>query len=288
MSGDSLSTGAAWHRNINNTLRVFDSTISDDIDEISEHLTEYDMQDPGVPVQASIRGEKAREHLALDLAMSGHIFSPRSFKPAPSVPDDIETMTEALSIDAEPPPVTFHYLQPVPKSKIFVKEREGGKEEDTDEDMEAEIEPEEMSCPLGVRLLLKDWDIGIDPELFVYVDPYDNTGGQSEKPVPSKPKTRGFTSTTQFKPQAPPAILAASALAAPPPILTARKGPPIFGSQSMMTSSRAFTQSQVPVTVEYSQMSQEPIASTQVLPGPHGGRPLPLKKKQPKKRLGGF
>ncbi|KAF9053864.1 hypothetical protein BDZ89DRAFT_1032274 [Hymenopellis radicata] len=289
LSGDSLSTGAAWHRNINNTLRVFDSTISDDIDEISEHLAQYDLQDPDVPVQAAMREKKAREHLALDLAMSGHIFSPRSFKPTPSVPDDIEAMTEALSIDAEPPPVTFHYLQPVPKAKAAIKEREGGKEEeDMAEDMEAEIEPEEMSCPLGVRLLLKDWDIGTDPELFVYVDPYDNTPGQFEKPVPSKPKTQGLASTTQLKPQAPPTILAASALAAPPPILTTRKGPPIFGSQPIVSSSRAFTQSQVPATIEYSQGSQEPIASTQVLPGPHGGRPLQPKKKPPKKRLGGF
>ncbi|KAG7447915.1 uncharacterized protein BT62DRAFT_986039 [Guyanagaster necrorhizus] len=195
LSPATLSKGSAWHHNIGPTLHALDSTVRHNVEDILEDLRKYDVAHcPDGTAQSLRREGKAREQLALDLLLSQDVFSVQPLKPPASVPDDLESMTEALSIGNKPPPVDFRYLQPMLRRTAEAM-REGG-----DDDPE-------MSYPLGVRLLLKEWDAGTDPDNYVYVDPYG-------------------------------------------------------GSQELMTS-------------------------TQILPGPHGGRPPPAGKKKPaKKRLG--
>lgn len=93
-------------------------------------------------------------------------------------------------------------------------------------------------------------------------------------------------------------VLATIQASRPPPIVAA---PPAIAASQPARSQPMFPSSQPPerrdviggsqpnaMEWDANTASQIPFASTQVLPGPHGGRPSIVKKKTTKKRVGGF
>jgi len=162
---------------------------------------------------------------------------------------------------------------------------------------ETQEESADVALPLGVRLLLSEWKTGTNPKDYVYNDPYDVDERQESKsqPVNSQRRNPGSRNMTQqeadgqssaqpVQSQAPPTILAARALTSSQPQI----GASIRGRQLAKTSS-------IPARLGFSQTqtteaasSQPMFASTQVLPGPFGGRQDVGKKKAAKKRVGGF
>jgi len=239
----------------------------------------------------SIRRENnAREQLAVDLTLSKDIYSPSPFIRPREVDHNLETMTEALSLGendiGEPPEMEFGYLVPVSQRK---------KENYHEKDHEAEIEEAptgKVSLPMGVRLLLKDWEVGTKAKDYVFRDPYSTTDGSGSHST-AYSALQGVTmvpSMLQFmNSQQPPTIMSSQA--------------PGFGlvNQPVQQPSATF-QLELPssrptglqprdeppmlqVSQDYSQQPEQYTSSTQVFPGPHDGR---QKKKPPKKRLGGF
>lgn len=252
-----LGHGTVWRHDIGSSLRVFDETYaSENIASMEEKLREYDMlPNPLRSFQSTQRETLAREQLAIDLTLAKNVFSSQPFISPPPADDSIETMTESLKISGEPPTVRFSFLQPL-------KDQE---EEDT-------AANDQGICPIGVRLLLQDWEQGKDPELYTYIDPYrmsdDGRATKSPGPMP-------YFAAPAIQPREPPTVVAA----APPPIVSAalRNLPQSQPSGWNDLGEETGTQSQ----------SLDFMSSTQIVPGPFGGR-THMKKKPPKKRMGGF
>ena len=218
------------------------------------YLEQFNLVGEDVPEHVRQLERIASQQLTLDLTLSCDIFSETRFSKADEVVKTLETMTGALSLGSEPPPVKFRYLQPVleqPKSQNI-----------------EDIDDQELEIPMGVRLLLKEWDGG-DPEEYVYQDPYtaesfsSNSGSQLADSVDQ----------SQGLPQIPPS-------SAIPPVVS-EKPAPVVHSQEPTTWNHYGGVSQG------LSVSQDFAISTQILPGPFGGRPN-VKKKPAKKRLGGF
>ncbi|KAG6832340.1 hypothetical protein H0H87_001981 [Tephrocybe sp. NHM501043] len=273
LSAAALAKGASWHKNITGTLQRLDLAFPDDIQSSIAALERYNLaEDPQRSAQ-SLRYEKeAREQLALELALSADVFSSQPFSRASEEGLALEDLTKTLSLAGEPQTVDFGYLRPKPKSHY--------KTEDPNEDVTS----------MGVRSLLKDWQIGADPEEYVFTNHYDGSLPKVQLTQNTHP-----TQTTESIPQPlgtqrPPTIVAASTLPARPPEVGRRmfvQSQPDFG---MVLPSRVFGYgSQAPLTgLPQTQSSQEYMMSTQILPGVHGGRPTASKKKPVKRRVGGF
>lgn len=243
---------------------------------MAENLREFDLA-PGLdrPAQSLRRESEAREQLIVDLGLSNDVFSAQPF-PAASMDDhQLESMTEALSLGSDPASVNFSYLRPIARSSVdhYTKE-----------------EKEEVKIPVGVRLLLQDWATGADPEDYVYQEGKDNPPEESTPLRQHKGKPTLFTLDSPIIPhsQAPPLVLATSSIVPQVRPEFSVKTPLVAQSQDT-TLRFPFSGSQ-PATSNWDLpgSSQEFMASTQVLPGPHGGRPPVGKKKSVKKRLGGF
>ncbi|KAJ6627504.1 hypothetical protein B0H10DRAFT_1994910 [Mycena sp. CBHHK59/15] len=278
LSAETMKKGAQWHCDITSTLMKFDADISLDPRAVAEHLRRFDLKAGFQRSAQSLRREsEAREQLVLDLALSHHVFSPNplSLDGDPNI--ELEIMTKTLSLDGEPPPVTFGYLHPLFNNAV-----------DEGDDGKADMTglKEEMT-PLGVRLLLKDWDIGTDPTNFIYKDPYEGTPEEhvpirKRRPSPHVESKQHLVVETQR----PPLVVAATSIV---PLNNLDPGrrflsqdarahlrPPLLsGSQPVATNTQV------------SGETQDFMASTQILPGAYGGRPA-VKKKVAKKRLGGF
>ena len=113
--------------------------------------------------------------------------------------------------------------------------------------------------PMGVRLLLNNWGSGT-PESYFYQDPYDNSGTVGRiKPPTAAPSVQDFV---------------------------ARRPPHVMASKQADMPNRIFQSQEAPFRHVGSSMLQD-LVSTQILPGPYGGRPS-VSKKPVKKRLGGF
>jgi hypothetical protein len=236
---------AEWHRTIVPALKHFLPDISEHPQAIFDALGKYSLvSQEEHSAQLLCRKTEAREQLTVDLAMSTDIFSG---KPSPkSVDATLDTMsraTEAMSLDDEPPPIQFGYLHPA--------------EDDANE-------PDGLDSPLGVRLLLKEWEVGCNPREYVYVDPYNS--GQSAPVRAKKGHASVNTGRMSSQSQRPPQILATSTVA-PLERMTAP-------SWEMAASQGALVEMET---------TAEMMASTQVLPGPYGGRAG-----KRKKRVGGF
>ncbi|KAJ7667681.1 hypothetical protein DFH06DRAFT_1183265 [Mycena polygramma] len=260
VSAASLKKDASWDYDLTATLSNFVADFSPDISTITERLRRFDLNFGSECSPSSPRREiEAREQLALDLMLSQHIYSPHPFSTQADINSELETMTRTLSLDDEPPPITFGYLRPIPK--------------DDEQDAQDMIAP-------GARLLLKDWDIGIDPRDFLYKDP-DDEAPEEQVPTPVRrkktstelPKERQTADIQRPRPSIIPFDPSRTFLSQEPNFQ--HRPPPISGSQPAS------------MNVAASGISQEFMASTQVLPGPYGGRPV-MKKKIVKKRLGGF
>lgn len=288
-----LATKAPWHLNILPFIQRRVPELQEEPSATLKQLSHYDLAEDGRRPAQSLRHEtEAREQLALDLHMSADIYSPSRFrKPAEADIDAaLETMsraTEAMSLgEMEPSDVQFGFLHPVRKDVVD----HYSKEEDAQKSKHV--------APLGVRLLLKEWDVGVDPSTYHYDDPYDVSQTKSAVPrysrnPPSRPMTQNKEQATQS--QRPPLVVPTINLA-PPTIASSQafgtRGPfPTTQVQRTRSDAqRHATQagSQPTDSWDMQPSSQVPFASTQVLPGPYGGRPGVLKKKPAKKRIGGF
>ncbi|KAH9843216.1 RNA polymerase I-specific transcription-initiation factor-domain-containing protein [Rhodofomes roseus] len=293
-----LARKAPWHQYITPFVQRQVVDLREDPAETLERLTRYDLSPDGRRPAGSLRREaEAREQLTLDLHLSTDVFSPSRFRKPHELDIDaaMETMsraTEAMTLsDMEPSDVQFGFLHPARRESNY----RYTKDADTHEQKQTE---NKHLAPLGVRLLLKEWDVGGDPSTYRYEDPYDTTAQRSTSPrwarnAPSRPVTQIREGAMQS--QRPPLVVPTAGLA-PPTIASSQP----FGSRSAFPATQmqaARTNDQRHIVQAGSQpaddwdaqpSSQIPFASTQVLPGPHGGRPGPAKKKSAKKRVGGF
>ena len=272
--------------------------------ELCNKLSQYDLIADDDRSAASYRREsEAKDQLALDLSLSMNVFSSRVIETAKvdSVENDLETMStaaEAMSLDVtEPPSVKFGFLDPIPVE-------DAGQGTDTvGPSMLGDSRQQTLKLPLGVRLLLSEWTIGDDPQDYDYVDPYDVNAAPPRPAMHTKEQPRKRTpppvASQPSRIQKPPTIAVKTAPTAPPhisltqpsrpaPVPSITSLPQPQSQQSLPL--RAHQTGSQPTQTGWSSNSQSriPMMSTQVLPGPHGGRPQPAKKKPPKKRVGGF
>jgi hypothetical protein len=265
LSAESIK--APWHRSIALTLSRLDKEFQVDPKDWVTYLQQFDLRKTStISDQAYRYQHTARQQLELDLALSTDIFSQMASKPD-NVDQALEVMTEALSLSVEPPPVEFGYLRPL--------ERKHRSEED--EVGEALGTPD---VPMGARLLLKHWGWG-SVDSYLYRDPYDDSGTVDHiKSLPVVPPIEDFVA------RRPPLVVASKQTNVTilpvnfrglKPITQSQEAPPrhdlSFGSPRF--------------SAQPNFAGSEDLVSTQVLPGPHGGRPS-VKKKPVKKRLGGF
>ncbi|KZT26395.1 hypothetical protein NEOLEDRAFT_1132445 [Neolentinus lepideus HHB14362 ss-1] len=274
-----------WHTNIAPVLHHFDpETAGDKPEEVLERLHQHDLElIPDRPGPSYRLEAEAREQLTLDLALSSDIFSVNPFQ-KPRVEDDaLEDMsraTESMSISvSEPPPVRFGYLRPVMKSKMAYYSRE-------EQPKGPAIQGVEL--PIGARLLLQEWEVGEDPNDYLYRDPYD--AGAVHVKAATRPKAPASVREVLFRSrpdaQRPPLIVPARTLAPSIPTVQTIAKRPVTQSQDVAMPDLAAETSQPMVAASQSQDIF--MTNTQILPGPFGGR-LPVgKKKTAKKRMGGF
>ncbi|KAF7796686.1 hypothetical protein EIP86_007869 [Pleurotus ostreatoroseus] len=257
-----------------------------------QNLSQYDLLEDDYRSGASIRREtQAREQLVVDLALSEDVFSPYAVR-GPQAPVDVdeavETMSraaEAMSIGiSEPPPIHFGFLRPVQTRGI--------------DHYDTERSAEGPQQPLGVCLLLQEWNIGEDVASYNYSDPYDSSIPKIPKHSRSSTRAQSGPTDTVAVSHGPPAIATASqpSMFTPYSVI-----PPIASSQPALVNSRnaSFTQPQrgkrlpvgsQPTSFDMSPQASQEVAypSTQILPGPFGGRPVAKPKATKKKRVGGF
>ncbi|KAI0699676.1 hypothetical protein BC835DRAFT_1304385 [Cytidiella melzeri] len=281
-----LATQSAWHNNILSTVHGVLPELSSSPEVTFERLKSHDLQLDDYRTGSSIRREiEAREQLTLDLSLCMDVYSPHPIKPTPEFcgnaeDEAFETMsraTEAMSIGVpEPPPVHFGFLRPgLDKGNDHYAEDKDGYETKLDH-------------PLGVRLLLKDWDVGADPQNYVHYDPYGLAGVAAPRPVRHTPIDHAvFRPSQQSQSQRAPPVIAATTTMAPPSVVSSQPSRVVpdthWQSQGYSMTSRDTPRMGSQAGLQHhppdgSQSQDTPMPSTQVLPGPFGGRPL-LKKK---------
>lgn len=276
-----LIKGAAWHFNLEPVLQRFIPDISGDVQSIAERLCQYDLVLDDYRSGSSLRREsEAREQLAVDLVLSRDVYSGQSFtkgETKETEDDELETMSraaEAMTLsERELPSSHFGYLSPIPAPELTIPPKP--------EDASTNV-----ALPPGARLLLAEWDIGADPDRYVYHDPYDDDqeteATRLTLPTPTERHgIRGGSEATQALP-----------LVAPPVVVHTRSAPTATSSSQPIISSHLEGHSvdATDLTGPDTHADSHPtLASTQVLPGRFGGR-LPAGKKGAtgKKRVGGF
>lgn len=271
---EGLRRGASWHVNIADIQNRIDPSLGPDMSahELAESLHMYDLMRDDSRTEMSIRRENdAREQLAVDLVLSRDVYSPSAFAPPSGVRDDLETMTEALSLGEhdidEPPEMEFGYLNPVVKVKGMEHYKE--KELEETEAEQKENNTGKVSVPVGVRSLLREWEVGTKVQDYVFRDPYNNSSEEFAPQTTIRPIVgrAGASMSQPIQSQRPPAVMTSR---------TMDGGARLGSSQPL---SGFVTDGKIGVE------SQEGMASTQVLPGVYGGRVV---KKAVKKRMGGF
>lgn len=303
-----ITKGSPFHANISKTLHRIDPQNFPADGIYTEGLDLYCV-DEGDQDEVAARKMDASNLLALDLSLAADTFcsEPSSDKrrmlfssssstkilDAARPEDAAEQLTAAtgqLSLSqTEPPQVKFSYLKPV---RMGIRQKSDDPVED-DSRMDVEGENKAPNMPLGVRLLLSDWELGSDPRMYEYVDPYgvdEALPTQTQTTRSSQPQSQRTRSQAQrpaFGPRT--EVLPASQSQAPPAIIPSRtqpSKPPTVGlARNQSLGQIIGTQSQSQFEPSSSQML---MASTQVVPGPFGGRPGATKKKPVKKRIGGF
>ncbi|PCH37833.1 hypothetical protein WOLCODRAFT_114278 [Wolfiporia cocos MD-104 SS10] len=280
-----LKRAAPMHLDISPFLRQFTPNMKEDLEQTLESLKNYDLSSDDDRPAPSYRYEsEAREQLLLDLSLSSQIFLPQRVQSveAPSLDNAFETMSlaaGAMSLnDAQPGQVKFGFLRPSGKDPVDIYAGVVNPALPRPEPTEA------TGYPFGVRLLLGEWEVGTDPWKYSYQDPYSMELG-------SQPLDSLFTQSQR---------LAANPLF-PPVIMPAAPAPPAIIPAKALNRTIPLTRYRTGGVAEQQELlgfgtqllddepgsSQMPMTSTQVLPGPYGGRP-PGPKKSVKKRIGGF
>ena len=302
-----LARGAPWHLDISASIRRNVPEFDEDPQKIMTNLTRYDLADDSRrPADSYRRETEARSQLALDLSLASDVYStsrPRKDGSAPTngsanFDDDmlsISLSTQAMTLgDLEPPPVQFGFLRPVQKGP-----RWNGADDPDDEAKHEDEGTSKLGIPLGVRLLLQEWEVGSDPSQYVYRNPYDDSAAEpvvarrAAKEPTAKESPGDSRVPTRVPSQRPPAI--ASSVPHGPPVIASSQPVPTrrplaaARSEDALIPRPAMNGSQPTDFWMAPPSSQDvPFASTQVLPGPHGGRPTVAKKKPGKKRVIGF
>jgi hypothetical protein len=265
-----------------------------DLTALSDLLRKYDLKQDDYRTGPSLRREtEARSQLALDLTLSSHVYAPQPFlKDAQQSDDDtfdaMSRATQGMSLADDVPTIKFGYLKPASRV-TFYRDADGDAGSRTDDQ------------PLGVRLLLQEWDIGTDPTLYEYYDPYGvdgavpgistlRSGVPKQARVAQAPKIQHVLPVAAVR-QAPPPIFSASQPALPPAILPTTRGLPPRKTSNVNFAGSAFGLGQADAQSRSDAHAQplsqlQEMASTQIVPGPFGGRPV--SKKPAKKRMGGF
>ncbi|KAG8748488.1 hypothetical protein FRC10_003621 [Ceratobasidium sp. 414] len=252
--------------------------------------------------RAGAKDERAREEIALDLALATTIYSSLPFQPsrprlppAPIARGDDEMLSVAASAltleEAEPP--HLNHVQPCPTEGLI------------DGKMGAE-----QRQSLIVRLLASEWDPDSSVDDYEFFDPYGQDydvsmpawklSARTKADREALQQAKSMLSTTRVglgvrsvnKP-----LLPSMQIPRPKPAALkqdarrARQGPSRLG-ESQPEPSVIQTMSSQPREPEYSQTSQmvgsSQIPSTQVLAGPFGGRPGAATTRRKKPRLAGF
>ncbi|PIL24214.1 hypothetical protein GSI_13967 [Ganoderma sinense ZZ0214-1] len=302
-----LVRGAPWHLDASPSLRRHVPEFDAEPKKTIENLARYNLaDDPRRPADSYRMETEARSQLALDLALAADIFSmnrPRGEAPT-TLEDDmlsISLSTQAMTLgDMEPPPVHFGFLRPIRKAV----QSNGAKDVDSEIGY-GDKGTSKLNTPRGVRLLLQEWDLGSNSHEYVYCDPYDESipipAAASKRParVPTTEEPPGpVKGPTQITTQRPPPV--ASSIPHAPPVIAASQ--PTLPTRRPLVAARSEGDLVLPLPTPPINGSQPtdvwaappssqdvPFASTQVLPGPHGGRaPLAAKKKKRDKRVSGF
>lgn len=300
-----MKKGAPWHADISPFLQRSNSDIQSEAEETFSSLRCYTLDsEHDRPAESLRRESEACEQLTLDLALSTDIYAPHKFNSMTrqdNLDVAMETMsraTEAMSLqedavreDACPIPLSF--LRPAPVDH-YTKTKSTAS---TDSELKG-LKEDPLSSA-GIKLLLSEWELGSDPYSYVYNDPYDVdqisknnlrlTPGQFRQPTRSQTDAVGS--------QRPPMVVQSTPKASQaPPVITASQ-PSVFKKSIMSSMSQEIGAptsqrnllglSQSAASKGHLPSSQGMMASTQVLPGPHGGREA-LIKKTTTKRMGGF
>ncbi|PFH54274.1 hypothetical protein AMATHDRAFT_53159 [Amanita thiersii Skay4041] len=265
LSTQTLEKGAAWHYNISSSMKYFIPEATTDVQELINNLSQFDL-DPGEerPHQSIQREAWAKEQLALDLTLASGLYSGQSVTKPINSDDELESMTEALSLEGEPPPIQLGYLQ-------TAQHDEGG---ELQASTTSQVNGRDCA---GAHLLLKEWKIGTNPRDYVYCDPYNDTDIHTVPRMPrTKPKpTLELPSPPTTQTVRPPVILASSVLA----------GPSMPEAGKMIREDVRLQTSVANLWRDDGEPASQILPSTQILPGPYGGR---VSKKQAKRRIGGF
>ncbi|OBZ69202.1 Solute carrier family 25 member 47-A [Grifola frondosa] len=286
---------APWHYDLASFLRRVVPDIQEDMEGTAQALLQYDLVDGPSRTTASFRREsEAREQLCVDLSLSSDVYSPQRFDKEVLLPssldDALETMsraTGALTLtELEPPTVQFGFLRPVTKASM-------DHYSDAKADESGDQPNEESITPLGVRLLLKEWEIGTDPHNFAYQDPYEapkpgEVMHHRAKELPPAALAKEFQGTQSQRPPlvfpslalAPPVIASSQPVQPRKPLLPARSYDALVPAKQHVSNGTS-----QPAEGDWGTgtSSQDFMASTQVVPGPFGGRMIVTKKKSVKK-----
>ena len=263
LSARCLMKGASWHHNINSTIKRLGLNVTGDIRSCMDALHIYDLvRDPERDAQTLTWETEAREQLALDLMLSGDVFSDRPFSTFPDRNSELEVMTKTLSLASETS-VDFGYFRPILRRCA--------------DHYGTTMEEDEVMSFDGVRAFLKDWVVGTDASVG------DNSIGtklSDNDTLPPADETVRNAKSSQalhlFSSQRPPLVVAST-------VVHPDQTEGVDQSQRP-----SFPDSQPMLIGQDHAVSQDYITSTQILPGPYGGRGSLRKKKIAKKRLGGF
>ncbi|KAH7889406.1 hypothetical protein F5I97DRAFT_1801300 [Phlebopus sp. FC_14] len=260
-----LANAAAWHYSVQQTSSILSQCGSDDWPALHERLKGMDLVSDTEKHPFSLQREtEAREQLVVDLALSGDVYSGRPLtKPHPLTTND--SMSQRTK---EPPEVHFGYFHPIRKIGAH-HYADVGETEELDE-------AAPFSSSQGVRLLLAEWEVGTDPENYIYRDPY-NVADPDELPAPRKRQALPTPPATQktVVPSHCPPMVVATRVEHLPPTQASKRAPTVTQTQTVQRT-LSQTASDHPEV-----FSQELMASTQVLPGRFGGRPSVGAKKKP-------
>jgi hypothetical protein len=273
--------GASWHHNIISTIKRLGLNITGDIRSCTEALHKYDLiTDPERDARSFRWENEAREQLALDLVLSGDVFSDQPFSTFSDESSELEVMTKTLSLAGEPSGVSFGYLRPVLKNSAGhypTMTKEG-----------------EVVSFNGIWALLKDWVVGTDPQIPSFGDHSAGARLSDSSTFLADEATRNaknWQGLQLFSSQRPPLVVA-STVVPPTQAEGSKRGFRVDQSQAPGLPPRRFglePESQPMLVVqEPAVSSQGYMTNTQILPGPYGGRVSLGKKKITKKRLGGF
>jgi RNA polymerase I-specific transcription-initiation factor len=268
LSARALIRGAAWHHNINSTIKCLGLDVSGDIRSCTEVLHRYDLLTNSERDMRSLRWENdAREQLALDLALSSDVFSDQPFSTFSDGNSELEAMTKTLSLASESPGVDFGYFRPVLKNSAG--------------HYYTSMEEDEAVSFNGVQALLKNWVIGRDPSVR------DGIPLTESSTLPLADDTARNAKILEATSSQRPPVVVASTVAPSDQVEGLERGYRMH-SQASGVPGRRFVLERQPSDPEGVYSSQEHMTSTQTVPGPHGGRASLGKKKIGKKRLGGF